>query len=71
MTDAGLYPPVDPGRLEAALGTLDPITAQVFLHAAQGKDYAQIAKMLNLSLPAVEQHLAMALRQLIRALDAP
>jgi DNA-directed RNA polymerase specialized sigma24 family protein len=71
MSDAGPYPPVDPERLEAALGALDPTTAQVFRRAAQGMDYGQIAVMLGISVPAVEQHLAMALRQLFRALDAP
>jgi len=71
MSDAGPYPPVDTERLEAALGTLDPILAQVFRHATQGKDYGQIAAMLGISVPAVEQHLAMALRRLFRALDAP
>ena len=69
MSDAGAYSPVDPERLEAALGTLDPINAHVFRHAAQGMDYGQIAAMLNISVPAVEQHLAMALRRLFRALD--
>jgi DNA-directed RNA polymerase specialized sigma24 family protein len=71
VSDAGRYPPVDPERLEAALGTLDPIMAQVFLHAAQGKEYGEIARMLNIPMPAVEQHLASALRQLFRALNAP
>jgi DNA-directed RNA polymerase specialized sigma24 family protein len=71
VSDAGPYPPVDPERLAAALGTLDPIIAQVFRHAAQGMDYGQIAAMLGISVPTVEQHLAMALRQLFRALDMP
>jgi len=71
MSNVGPYPPVDPERLEAALGTLDPITAQVFRHAAQGKAYGQIARILNIPMPAVEQHLASALRELFRALDAP
>ena len=68
MSDAGPYPPVDPERLEAALGTLDPIMAQAFLHAAQGKDYGEIAANLDIPVLTVEQHLAMALRQLFRAL---
>ena len=71
MSDAGPYPPVDPERLEAALGTLDPILAQVFRYAAQGMDYGQIAAILGISVPAVEQHLANALRRLFRALDTP
>ena len=71
MSDAGAYSPVDPERLEAALGTLDPILAQVFRHATQGKDYREIAAMLDITVAAVEQHLANALRQLFRALDAP
>ncbi|WP_070158311.1 sigma factor-like helix-turn-helix DNA-binding protein [Sphingobium phenoxybenzoativorans] len=66
------HPALTPGRLEQALGSIDPTSARVFrLHAVEGHDYGAISRITGLSMQEVERHLAKALAALARALEDP
>ena len=56
-------------RIEQAIGTLKPITQQIFLaHRLDGYSYAEIAELTGLSVKAVEKHMSRAIAHIDRSL---